>query len=207
MRAALLLLLLAVPCSGIAQPDERVVKPEIRVGDSWTYRGTGILSPGTDEYVMRVEMSDGQTILVVSTRKGDGKEFDATYTSSWNPTVGVSGLILKPVPEYFSFPLQFGSSRTLSFEAQRPRVTTGSIQYHVTVRIAGWEEITVPAGKFRVVRIVGDGSFLLPEFPRPARVRTTYWYAPEVRRWVKFLLEASNYSSGEELLEFKLNEN
>ena len=74
------LLLVAVPVLGVAQSDAPVRRPEIRVGDSWTYRGTNILETGTHEYEVRVSFVDDKVILVVATRKSDGKEFDASYT-------------------------------------------------------------------------------------------------------------------------------
>lgn len=208
-RAVLGLLLLALPALSAGQSgqsDARIVKPEIRVGDNWTYRGAGVLSSGTDDYVTRVELSDGKTILTVSTRKGDGKEFDATYTSDWNTAVGVSGLVTKPIPQVFSFPLQIGSSRPISFEMQRPRTAMPPTLFEMTVKVAGWEDISVPAGRFRAIRIVSEGSFTRADMIRAVSVRYTYWYVPEVRRWAKLLVESPNSSTGEELLAYKLNE-
>jgi hypothetical protein len=207
MRPVLLLLFLALPALSIGQSGDRVVKPEIRVGDSWTYRGSGVLSGGTDEYVTRVELSDGKTILAVSTRKADGKEFDSTWSTDWNPSVAVSGMVFKPVPEVFLFPLQIGSSRKVSYQMQRPRAAIPPAFYDLTVRVSDWDDIVVPAGKFRAMKVVAEGSFTRADLRGPVTTRSTFWYVPEVRRWVKYQLEMPNFSGGEELLSYKLNEN
>jgi formylglycine-generating enzyme required for sulfatase activity len=89
-RIALLLLLTILAAPATAQDPASVVKPEIRVGDSWTYRSKNVLENGAHTYELRVERSDGKTILAVGTRKGDDKEFDGTFTPEWNPVVGVS---------------------------------------------------------------------------------------------------------------------
>ena len=56
-RALLALLLIAVPILSAGQSDARVVKPEIRVGDRWTYRSTNLLAQGTHEHETRVSFA------------------------------------------------------------------------------------------------------------------------------------------------------
>ena len=67
-RIFVALLLAAAAGQGAAQSDARVVKPEIRKGDSWTYRGTNLLGPDTQEHVSRVSFVDDKVILLVSIR-------------------------------------------------------------------------------------------------------------------------------------------
>jgi hypothetical protein len=206
-RIALLLLLTILAAPATAQDPASVVKPEIRVGDSWTYRSKNVLENGAHTYELRVERSDGKTILAVGTRKGDDKEFDGTFTPEWNPVVGVSGLIFTPPPSFFSFPMQVGDVRTLAYTSSRPRVNVPPTRFDSRVQVVGWEEVTVPAGRFRAIKIVADGIFFPPFARGPAKNRATYWYVPEVRRWVKLLFETPTIVAEEELVEYKLNEN
>jgi len=57
-----------------------------------------------------------------------------------------------------------------------------------TARIQGWEQVTVPAGTFRALRVEMAGNRRLDFFTRDAvagRFKLTVWYAPEVRRFVR----------------------
>lgn len=205
-RAALLTLLLAFPALSAAQSDERIVKPEIRVGDSWTYRGTNMIAPGTHEYESRVSFANDKAILMVSANKSDGKEADSSQTPELNFLAAHSGIMFRPHSGLFRFPLRVGDKYEVKYEQLRPRVNTVESATTGSVAIVGWETVEVPAGKFRAVKLELD-SMVKPldgsrAFPRQLSV----WYAPEVRRWVKLQGETPRNKFSEELLDYKLNE-
>jgi len=57
-----------------------------------------------------------------------------------------------------------------------------------TAQIQGWEQVTVPAGTFRALRVEMAGNRRLHFLTRDAvagRFKLTVWYAPEVRRFVR----------------------
>src|SRR3990172_5409761 len=89
-------LLAAVSTLSGSQTEDRVVKPEIRVGDSWTYRGTNALAPGTHEYENRVSFANEKVILLITTRKSDGKEVDSSWTPEWNAMTSHAGYMFRP---------------------------------------------------------------------------------------------------------------
>ena len=205
-RALIALLLVAVPVLSAGQSDARVVKPEVKVGDSWTYRSTNVLGPGTDEHVTRVSFADDKVILAVSTRKSDGKEFDSSWTPEWNAVTSYTGLMYRPPTGVLRFPLRVGDKYPIKFEMLRLRGSTVMSNAAGTATVVGWETVEVPAGKFRAMRvdvealyqqIDGSGSFLQ---------QVTFWYVPEVRRWVRLQAVNPNRRLSEELLEYKLNE-
>jgi hypothetical protein len=205
-RTFLALLLAVVPALGSAQPDQRVVKPEIRVGDSWTYRGTNALAPGTHEYENRVSFASEKVILLITTRKGDGKEVDSSWTSEWNATTSHAGYMFQPNSGMFRFPLRVGDKHEFTFKFLRPRVETIENSTTGSTTVVGWEMVEVPAGKFRAIKLEVDtvvqpldGSLAYPR-------RVTFWYVPDVRRWVKLQVFTPRVSSSEELLAYKLNE-
>ena len=51
--------------------------------------------------------------------------------------------------------------------------------------MVGWEDIEVPAGKFRALKVQAEGTFRRSIGPSPDEARNTYWYVPQVKRWVK----------------------
>lgn len=206
-RATQILLLLAIPLHGAGQADRRIVKPEIRVGDSWTYRSTNVISPGANDYEHRVSFVDDKTILVVTTRRSDGKEFDSSWNSEWNAVTSYSGRIFRPHTGFLRFPLRVGDKYEYRFESMLPRssavlsVTTGR------ARVVEWGMVEVPAGKFRAIRVDYESDTPRSDDSGVFRVQGTAWYSPDVRRWVKSRTEFPKSTSTEELLEYKLNEN
>ena len=205
-RTLLALLLAAIPILSVGQSDARIVKPEIRVGHSWTYRSTNVLGPGVQDHETRVSFADDKVILVVSTRKSDGKEFDSSWTSDWNAVTSHSGRMYRPHSGFYQFPLRVGDKYSIKFEFLRPRgnnvieISTG------TATVVGWETVEVPAGKFRAMKVEMKGTFQPFDGSRDYPVHSAQWYVPDVRRWVKSQVVSPNFTISEELLAYKLNE-
>ena len=208
IRILLALLLVAIPLTGAAQSDAPVRRPEIRVGDSWTYRSTNVLEAGTYEHETRVSYADDKAILAVSTRKSDGKEFDSSWTSEWNATVSYTGLHYRPPTGVLQFPLRVGDKHSIKFEVLEPRGRNLLFRASGTSTVVGWEMVEVPAGKFRALRVVLEAVYEQVAGPGPTSFQqeAIFWYVPDVRRWVKLQSVAGQRRLSEELLTFKLNE-
>ena len=206
-RTLLALLLAAIPILSAGQSDARIVKPEIRVGDSWTYRSTNVFAPGTHDIENRVSFTDAKVILVVTTSKGDGKEADSSWTPEWNTVTSHSGLMYRPNSGVLRFPLHIGDKHEVKYEMLRPRTNMAESATTGLVTVVGWETVDVPAGKFRAIKVELDTMVRPSDGSRAYRRQVTYWYVPDVRRWVKFQGSTPRNSFGEELLEYKLNEN
>ena len=202
---ALLLFTAPILCAGQSEP--RVVKPEIRVGDSWTYRGTNALAPGTHEYENRVTFVSENVILLVTARKGDSKEVDSTWTPEWNALTSHAGYMFRPSTGMFRFPLRVGDKYELKFEFLRPRVDSVESSTTGSATVVGWETVEVPAGKFRAIRLEVDTLVQPLDASRAYPRRITFWYVPDVRRWVKLQVFTPSVRSEEELLEYKLSDN
>jgi hypothetical protein len=205
-RTLLVLVLAAVPILSTGQSDAPVRRPEVRVGDSWTYRATNLLSPGTHEHETRVGFADNKLILAVSTRKSDGKEFDSSWTAEWNAVKSYSEFMYRPHTGAFRFPLRIGDEYEAKYELLRPRTNKVVSNTTRTVKVVGWETVEVPAGTFRAIRVVAEGLVQPMDGSNAWRQQTTYWYSPEVRRWVKLQNVLPKFTASEELLAYKLNE-
>ncbi len=201
----LMVLILAVP-PVFGQDADRVLKPVIEVGDRWTYRGVNMLGPGSEEYDIQVVNIDKGLMQVVCTRKRDGREFDGVYTEEWSASTSCSGFIQKPPPRFLRFPLVPGVSYPIKYISHRARAHTHTSSVEGSVEVKGWETITVPAGRFRVMRIEATMDVSQPDGTGQRR-RSTIWYSPEARATVKI----ENYARGgdtfeSELLSYKLVE-
>jgi hypothetical protein len=206
-RTLLALLLIAIPVLSAGQSDRRVVKPEIRVGDSWTYRSTNIFGPGTHEHEDRVSFTNDKVILLVSTSKSDGKEADSSWTTDWNAVTSIGGLMYRPNAGIFRFPLRIGDKHDVRYEQLRPRVTAAENSTIGSVKVTGWETVEVPAGKFRAIKVEVESTVRPSGGSRAYPRDLTYWYVPDVRRWVKDQGVTPRNKFSSELLEYKLNEN
>lgn len=76
-----------------------------------------------------------------------------------------------------------------------------------TAKVVGWEDIRVPAGKFRALKVEAKGSYQRLDKRTSGSARDVFWYVPGVKRWVKYAAEdygdAGYYENiGEELVAF-----
>jgi hypothetical protein len=176
------------PVAALAQTDAPVPRPEVKAGDRWTYNSMdywGNRVTATRESV--VSIANDKIIQTVVTEAGK-PETDESFTPEWN---GVSTTLATFYPESgaLRFPLRVGGKHNVTFEMAFGPQRNWRARHDRTVEVVGWEEVTVPAGKFRALKIVAGGSFQRLDTSIAGSVTWTYWYAPEVKRWVKIMIE------------------
>jgi len=91
----------------------------------------------------------------------------------------------------------------------RPDRGAWEVRHEREVTVVGWEEVIVPAGKFRALKIEADGGFFRLDGPQRGTVKSAYWYVPEVKRWVKYAVEQTMLGrawtkEGDELVDFRV---
>jgi len=158
----------------LAQSDQAPA-PTYNVGDRWTF--DRLVPPDRREPwvdVVREVTPDG---VVVGK---NGRKFSPVF----NP-LDQAG---REIP-LLRFPLAVGNSWDHAHDWSSPTgnlKTTTSLSY----KVVGIEDVTVPAGTFRAYRLqsrgfVKDRSTITP-IPSDARAEENYWYAPAVKRIVKY---------------------
>jgi hypothetical protein len=206
--AALFSFSLCLPELAAAQA-EAVAKPAVKVGDRWTYRRMDYRqNRPAGEYTIRAVFADRGVIQIVGVGKGSATEVDTTYTDEWN-AVSTRERIFDPHTGWLRFPLRPGDSYPTKFESRAPKKGAAHFTQERTVRVLGWEEVVVPAGKFRALKVESAGRFQRLDQKGGGQARNVIWYVPEVRRWVKLVLETRTprgvvEHSGEELVSFQL---
>jgi hypothetical protein len=197
------------PFAAAAQPDAPVAQPEVKVGERWTYRRMNYRTGRpAGVYEIRVVFAERGVIQVVGTGKGSDREIDTTYTAEWN-AVSTRNRIFVPHTGWFRFPLRVGSVHEAVFDSRMPKKGDAHSRQQRTVRVLGWEDVVVPAGRYRALKIESAGQYQRLDKPVAGRARNLVWYAPEVKRWVKLELEITTdrglvEHSGEELVGFAL---
>jgi hypothetical protein len=215
-------LILAVLFSALALGDEaRAPKPILIKGDTWTFK-TLVDTPslGRQEAVEQftVTFANESSILGVSIRTVDGKsvETDWAWDSNLNyvatTTVGVTGesnkIVYSPGRGTFRFPLKVGDKYDAAYEVITGArdYTRTAFRFARTAQVVGWEDVTVPAGKFRALLIQSDGTMTNVENGRRGATSEKIWYSPEVRNWVKSIVNNAGSVWQYELLSYKLVE-
>jgi len=120
------------------------------------------------------------------------------------------------------FPLAAGKSWKVSFEEQNPNSHFKSEKWDYKFTVVGYEDVQVPAGTFHALKVEAEGTWSAQVAPGQAvvqggesnaggttlstqthktvehevsgRLYKAYWYAPDVKRWVRSVEE--DYSSG-----------
>ena len=221
MRAQTRAALAALFCflgAAFAQEHKPVVAPEVKAGDRWVYRRVDYASgKPRDTYRLEVTFAGNDAIQAVMSGWG-APESDVTYTAEWNDVVSHRGVVNLREKGELQFPLYVGATYKLAWELENPRFNRRSGRHERTVNVVGWESVTVPAGTFRALKVVAEGThrtFLGYSIASPGAVKDTYWYVPQVKRWVKYVHESSTpvpggrgvherEHSGEELVEFEV---
>jgi len=178
-----------------ADESSPVAKPEVKEGDRWTYRRTNhLLNRVVFTRQDRVVSTGPDEILVVS-RQG-ANESDAFFTSQWGSIV-IGGTTFIPRAEFFKFPLAVGAAYNTEYETANKGSRARS-RFEFAVKVVGWEDVEVPAGKFRALKLEANGNYVRIDpgarFGGMARFR--FWYVPEIKRWAKTTYEEGSRGLG-----------
>jgi hypothetical protein len=185
-----------------------VKRPYVEIGDCWAYRTENMNNKGPiGEYNMCVSLVDPSknVILAVATRKSDGREFDVSFDTAWNPRTSIMGFIIAGDARFLRFPADVGDTYSFEYETRRPNEIQVLGRSTYNVKVVGWEDVTVPAGRFRALKVQGEGTGFSSGQSWPQSF--TIWYVPEVNNVVKtFVRHRAGFHWGEELVGYRLNQ-
>ena len=193
-----------------AHAQDAVPRPDVKPGDSWTYRRVEYeTSKDTGVFVSEVTFANDRVIQIVGHRQGGEKEVDVTFTAEWNQVSSANSGIFEPHQDLFRFPLRPGNTHEARYEVRFPQQGAYQVRHERKVTVRGWEEVAVPAGRFRALRVESEGTFQRVDRSLSGTVKEVMWYAPEVKRYVKWTFENSNFRGrlqwwGFELMDYKV---
>jgi hypothetical protein len=208
---------------------EKAEQPVFKVNDTWTYRVIQRVRSGETKerhLILAISRVGGKTILQ-SAKYSDSsmppiEKLRGSDLSVTNSIGGKEVVIFRP----FDFPLEAGKTWGTAYERPNPTKTVKLNKMKIDCQAVGWEEVEVPAGKFRAFKVEGDGSWY-NEFnptaattgaiskqdangvstavasqksivPAPAsgRLYRASWYVPEIKREVKYIEEEYTTDGG-----------
>jgi hypothetical protein len=193
------------PDAKAAKADLPVALPEVKVDDRWVYRRTDRrLKPPTQIYEIRVTFVDSRAIVAVVEGQGGKGQSDATWMRDWQSAVSPDGGVVETERSLLQFPLAPGRQYQAAWEIRRPRVGEFHVRHERRVTVVGWEDIEVAAGKFRALKIQADGYFKRLDREVQDEARNTFWYVPQVKRWVKSVYQDVQLEVVEELYFYRV---
>jgi hypothetical protein len=189
----------------LGQPATPVAKPQVKVDDRWVYRITDTRrKPPSTIYEMRVSFVDARAIHAVIERQGGKREGDAMWTPEWNVVVAPDEGVVEVDKGMFQFPLAPGQQYPAAWEMRRPRAGAFHVRHERKVSVLGWEDVEVPAGRFRALKIQADGYFTRVDKTASDEARNTFWYVPHIKRWVKSVYQDAAIQVVEELYFYRV---
>lgn len=198
--------------NAVAQSPASIDKPDLRKGDRWVFQATDLWKNsalGRYEHLITAVNADNLELQQQIIEASEGFNWRSTKRkadrSSWTLR---SGNVKEGRYVNFEFPLAVGKS----WKYELVWNANGNlIPQQWEAKVEGWEEIEVPAGRFKVLKVVHAGNYQRNDgMNRSGSMRNTYWYSPEVKNFVKreYVDKLSNGQTWDqfrhELMEFSL---
>src|SRR3984957_11220598 len=210
----------AALCANIAYA-QTAGQPVLQPQDTWTFRRTAETLPAVwhQLHFEGTVLRSSATTMLIQNKEVDSPTppREILIDSDRSPFRSLGGketVVHRP----FTFPLSVGKTWDLEFTDDHPgnknhKSETRQLKY----RVVGWEDVEVPAGKFKALKIEADGTWSGEIAPRTTasvatqageqgtsavaqtvkvaaetvtgRLYQAFWYAPEVKREVKSVEE------------------
>jgi hypothetical protein len=204
---------------------QTAAQPMLQSQDTWTFRRTTETQPNVwrQMHFQGTVLRSSASTTLMQNREVDSPNppREILIGSDWSSFRSLSGketIVHRP----FTFPMSVGKIWDLEFTDDHPnnkshKSETRKLKY----RVVGWEDVEVPAGKFKALKIEAEGSWSGEIAPRTTastatqagaqgttavaqtvnvtaetvtgRLYQAYWYAPQVKREVKSVEE--NYDT------------
>jgi hypothetical protein len=146
--------------AGAREPDS-VPLPSFTTGDTWVFNDTIEKPPhgfGEKRVDLVVERLDEDSMTIGIKQDGSPNSYeDHLIGLDWSQRHIVDGEEVVTVRP-FKFPMHVGQSWTIDYEDTTRRGNQLSVHVHRTFKVVGWQDVTVPAGTFHVLKVVAKGT-------------------------------------------------
>jgi len=203
--------------------------PALHEGDKWVY-SVKIEKPPTGSSIRHWENTIqrvSSTGMVLANKPVDSNlpPSETAFQNDWSRMVSINGK-MTTTNKYFDFPLRVGKTWEVAVTQERPNPKLKLVRNKLNYKVIGWEDITVPAGTFKALKIEADGEWYnefertnavvssmvqagptggtavaqtqSPTAPEPVagKFYRALWYSPDAKREIKSVLETINPGGG-----------
>jgi len=202
---------------------QSVDAPQFKAGDSWVVADT--MEQGTQGWarkneVVTIERVQGNGMLVEENQEGSTQApTEKLVGVDWSRSRDVNGtqtVVNRPL----AFPMKPGKKWTIEYTELNPNQRHSSETMHCDYVVTGWEDVQVPAGSFKALKVECDGQWSAMTAsaiaggshalvnatgvttvtqsqrvtPRnfSGRLYKAFWYVPSEKRFVKSVEEYYN---------------
>ena len=171
---------------------QTIAPPTFKEGDAWEIQTL-------DMWSSRMTARTSKQVIGVSgdfvrlsydtrevTKTGDitrPQESESTMRADLNVTVMFGSEKMEKL--WYKWPLEVGKKWSSSYKQEYPASTSGGVPQIMTTVIdaeaKGWENVDVPAGKFKAFKIVYKATWTTTNPTSNGSYLMTKWYAPEVK--------------------------
>jgi hypothetical protein len=199
---------------------QSVQAPALKAGDSWVYVDTVESGPqgwSRKNETVTVERIEGDSVLVANKQDGSSQPaVEHLVGLDWSRSRDVNGkqqVVNRPL----AFPLTQGKKWRVEYTEANPNRQHTSETFGSEYTVVGWEDVQVPAGAFKALKIEAQGQWsavVAPSVSSDARghvdadgavsvsqsqvthphtasgrLYKAFWYVPEQKRFVKSVEE------------------
>jgi len=204
-------------CAACAQS---IDAPALKAGDSWTVAETteaGQQGYSRKEEVITVERVDSDDMLVSVKEDGSNQApTEKMVGRDWSRSRDINGK-QETINRPLAFPLRDGKKWTVDYTELNPNRMHTRETFHSEYVVTGWEDVQVPAGTFKALKIEAQGQWTADLAPAiihgsgaavtpgdvsmasqsvritphtiSGRLYKAFWYVPEQKRFVKSVEE------------------
>lgn len=176
--------------SVFAQPVPSVEKPDLKVGDRWVFRTVDLWkNEEAAKFEYKVTSTNGDNIELERTKidaaTGSLVGRPAKRKADRSTWTFVNSMMTEGKYVTFAFPLEVG--KTWEFEYSTKTTSGDSVSQKRTAKVESWEDVVVPAGQFKALKVVHSGHYTRSTAMSSwsGVVSEVFWYAPNVKRFVK----------------------
>jgi len=201
MKKSILLIFLGAFIPAILCGQTKIDAPAWNVGDRWVLGDDVVItvaSADQSSYSLKYTIAGRDSIIVY-----EKPSLSRLYYMSKDKRINYEGRNKR----LFNFPMEIGKSWQDKFVEKPTSLGAQETTYIETFTPLGWEEITVPAGKFKAVKLEYKQGKVGQTGSQPKEGKVLYWYSPDVKYMLKCQYEKSDYwdeASDWELTAFKL---
>ena len=195
MNTAMVAMFLLLPGYLFAQ--EQVDAPKFKNSDFWDFNVSDKLITSTSQRlrgVYEILFNNGklQTFKIEQNEKSpvDGSRGQTLLLQAMLGRGNYLG------GKYLQFPLSVGQKWDVEYTI-RPTGARQEVSYKGDVTVAGFENVSTPAGNFRVLKLTRDIKSSVG-----TSTTVTYYYSPEAKSIVKMLFEFPDGPQNVELIKF-----
>lgn len=177
------------PIEKAVPANEQIQKPALQAGENWTYRRVNLWKNEEDERFRQDILGgvgDHLTVLWTITSSADERRRGSV---TYEYLDGATLSFFDPKAEGRHVPLLFPlyPGKRWQFQYKYNPAAGGSLKVEQSAVVAGWEDVRVPAGTFRALKIVHAGRYSATDGGNRwnGEIHETYWYAPEAKRVVR----------------------